>query len=96
MAAKTWSGDAWWRAGGGDVWDPITYDPATGLVIFGTAGAEPESLFGDNAELKVGGDRLFSGCVDGGEGGHRRVRVALPDQRRTFSHREHAHPDWRT
>ena len=63
MAAKTWKGDAWWRVGGGDVWDPITYDPSTGLVIFGTAGAEPESLFGDNADLKVSGDRLFAGCV---------------------------------
>ena len=30
MAAKTWSGDKWWEVGGGDVWDPITYDPATG------------------------------------------------------------------
>jgi quinohemoprotein ethanol dehydrogenase len=63
MAAKTWSGDAWWEVGGGDVWDPITYDPVTGFVIFGTAGAEPESLFGDNADRKVGGDRLFSGSV---------------------------------
>ena len=42
MAAKTWSGDAWWEIGGGDVWDPITYDPVAGLVIFGTAGATPE------------------------------------------------------
>ena len=63
MAAKTWSGDKWWEVGGGDVWDPITYDPATGLVIFGTAGAEPEILFGDKADKKVSGDRLFSGCV---------------------------------
>jgi quinohemoprotein ethanol dehydrogenase len=63
MAAKTWSGDKWWEVGGGDVWDPITYDPTTGLVIFGTAGAEPEVLFGDKADKKVGGDRLFSGCV---------------------------------
>lgn len=63
IAAKTWSGDQWWEVGGGDVWDPITYDPATGLVIFGTAGAEPESLFGDKADMKVGGDRLYSGCV---------------------------------
>ena len=52
MAAKTWSGDKWWEVGGGDVWDPITYDPATGLVIFGTAGAEPETLFGDKADKK--------------------------------------------
>src|SRR5215469_9968053 len=36
MAAKTWSGDHWWRAGGGDVWDSITFDPATGYVIYGT------------------------------------------------------------
>ena len=38
-AAKTWNGDRWWRFGGGAVWDAITYDPSTGLVIFGTAGA---------------------------------------------------------
>jgi quinohemoprotein ethanol dehydrogenase len=62
-AAKTWSGDKWWDVGGGDVWDPITYDPAAGLVIFGTAGAEPENLFGDKADKKVGGDRLYSGSV---------------------------------
>ncbi len=63
MAAKTWSGDAWWETGGGDVWDPITYDPVAGLVIFGTAGATPESLYGDKADKKVSGDRLFSGSV---------------------------------
>jgi quinohemoprotein ethanol dehydrogenase len=62
-AAKTWSGDKWWEVGGGDVWDPITYDPVTGLVIFGTAGAEPEVLFGDKADKKVSGDRLYSGSV---------------------------------
>src|SRR5580704_8345972 len=63
MAAKTWSGDKWWEVGGGDVWDPITYDPATGFLIFGTAGATPEVLFGDKADKKVAGDRLFAGCV---------------------------------
>jgi quinohemoprotein ethanol dehydrogenase len=62
-ASKTWAGDKWWEVGGGDVWDPITYDPTTGLVIFGTAGAEPEILFGDKADKKVSGDRLFAGCV---------------------------------
>jgi quinohemoprotein ethanol dehydrogenase len=63
MAVKTWSGDKWWEVGGGDVWDPITYDPATGLLLFGTAGATPEVLFGDKADKVVGGDRLFAGCV---------------------------------
>ena len=63
LAAKTWSGDKWWEVGGGDVWDPITYDPVTGFLIFGTAGATPEVLFGDKADMKVGGDRLFAGCI---------------------------------
>ena len=63
MAAKTWSGDHWWEAGGGDVWDSITYDPATGYVIYGTAGATPNELFGDRAEMKVSGQRLFAGCI---------------------------------
>src|SRR6202162_5479683 len=35
MAAKTWTGKDAWRIGGGDVWNAITYDPATDLVIFG-------------------------------------------------------------
>ena len=92
MAAKTWSGDKWWEVGGGDVWDPITYDPASGLVIFGTAGAEPEVLFGDKADKKVGGDRLFAGCViavnaDTGEYVWH-FQTSAPG----LSHREHAHP----
>ncbi len=63
MAAKTWTGDKWWEVGGGDVWDPITFDPVTNLVTFGTAGANPSTLHGDKFDKKVSGDRLFSGCV---------------------------------
>jgi quinohemoprotein ethanol dehydrogenase len=63
MAAKTWSGDHWWEVGGGDVWDSITYDPATKYVIYGTAGATPEELYGDRANMKVSGSRLFAGCI---------------------------------
>ena len=33
MAAKTWSGDRGWLIGGGDVWDAITFDPVTNLVM---------------------------------------------------------------
>jgi len=62
-AATTWSGDHWWRAGGGDVWDSITYDPTTGYVIYGTAGATPNDLFGDRANMKVSGARLYAGCI---------------------------------
>jgi quinohemoprotein ethanol dehydrogenase len=62
MAAKTWTGKQWWRFGGGDVWDAITFDPSTNLVIFGTAGAG--SVEGTTPESAVpGGAKLFSGCV---------------------------------
>jgi alcohol dehydrogenase (cytochrome c)/quinohemoprotein ethanol dehydrogenase len=40
-AARTWSGEWWNLGGGGTVWDAITYDPATNLVLFGTGNAEP-------------------------------------------------------
>jgi quinohemoprotein ethanol dehydrogenase len=62
MAAKTWTGENWWSVGGGDVWDPITYDPVTGLLFFGTSragvgeGTDPQ----DHTQ---GGDKLFSGCI---------------------------------
>ncbi|HUA26054.1 MAG TPA: PQQ-binding-like beta-propeller repeat protein [Steroidobacteraceae bacterium] len=62
-AAATWSGDHWWRVGGGDAWDSITYDPATRDVIYGTAGATPNELFGDRANMKVSGRRLYAGCI---------------------------------
>jgi quinohemoprotein ethanol dehydrogenase len=61
MAAKTWSGDEWWRIGGGDAWNAITYDDETGLVIFGTAGAGVD--YGELSSVKVAGDKLFAGCI---------------------------------
>jgi outer membrane protein assembly factor BamB len=62
MAAKTWTGKEWWRFGGGDVWDPITYDPATGLLLFGTSRAGVGEGT-DSREDSPGGDKLFSGCI---------------------------------
>jgi quinohemoprotein ethanol dehydrogenase len=62
MAAKTWSGDQWWRFGGGDVWTAIDYDPQTNLVIFGTAGSgDVEGTTPRSAAPK--GAKLFAGCV---------------------------------
>src|SRR6266403_1151277 len=61
MAAKTWSGKDSWKIGGGDAWTAITYDPATGLVIFGTAGAGVD--YGELSSIKVAGDKLFAGCI---------------------------------
>src|SRR5579864_3075047 len=61
MAAKTWSGKDWWRVGGADVWNAITYDPVTDFVIFGTAGAGVD--YGELSNIRPGGDKLFSGCI---------------------------------
>src|SRR5438094_2273271 len=61
MAAKTWSGKDSWKIGGGDVWNAITYDPTTDLVIFGTAGAGVD--YGELSSIKVSGDKLFAGCI---------------------------------
>ena len=62
MAAQTWSGKEWWRFGGGDVWDAMTYDPATGLLLFGTSRAGPGEGT-DSRDEAPGGDKLFSGCI---------------------------------
>jgi quinohemoprotein ethanol dehydrogenase len=61
MAAKTWEGKDWWKIGGADVWNAITYDDATGLLIFGTAGAGVD--YGELSFIRPGGDKLFSGCI---------------------------------
>lgn len=59
MAAKTWSGDKWWEAGGGSVWNTITYDAETGYLLYGTATPGHGPDFG----VKTSGDRLFSGSI---------------------------------
>ena len=53
-AAATWRGKDWWQEGGAGVWEPITYDPQTNLVIYGTQGENPGG---------EGGDRLFTNCI---------------------------------
>jgi PQQ-dependent dehydrogenase (methanol/ethanol family) len=60
MAAKTWAGE-WWKMGGGaTVWDSITYDPDTNLVMVGTGngGPWPEEL-----RQSKGLDNLFVASV---------------------------------
>ena len=60
QAAATWTGDIYWKLGGGTVWDGIVYDPVTGLVYFGTANGTPWV-----AELRSpgGGDNLFLNSI---------------------------------
>jgi quinohemoprotein ethanol dehydrogenase len=61
MAAKTWTGKNWWKQGGGAVWDPITYDAKTGLLLFGTSKAFRGG--GDDGQEAGGGAKLFSGSL---------------------------------
>jgi alcohol dehydrogenase (cytochrome c)/quinohemoprotein ethanol dehydrogenase len=58
-AAKTWAGKWWELGGGGTVWDSITYDPKTNLVLFGTGNAEPWNPAANGRE----GDSLYTSSI---------------------------------
>ncbi|MGV3590677.1 MAG: PQQ-dependent dehydrogenase, methanol/ethanol family [Gammaproteobacteria bacterium] len=61
MAAATWKTPGWWETGpGGTVWDAITYDPSTDLVIFGTGNGAPwDAVERDRGQ----GDNLFLSSI---------------------------------
>jgi quinohemoprotein ethanol dehydrogenase len=66
-AAETWGGEWWKLGGGGTVWDSITYDPETGLILFGTGNAEPWNP-GANGRMNVdgqegAGDNLYTSSI---------------------------------
>lgn len=58
-AAKTWSGQWWKFGGGGTVWDAITWDPKTNLILFGTGNAEPWNP----AASGRAGDSLYTSSI---------------------------------
>ncbi len=60
MASKTWGESYWLNAGGGSVWEGITYDPRTDLVIIGTDGASP---FDPRLRGNPTGDELFTAAI---------------------------------
>ncbi len=66
-AAATWGGEWWELGGGGTVWDSITYDAETGLVLFGTGNAEPWNPAGNGRDQVEGaegfGDNLYTSSV---------------------------------
>ena len=82
--------EKWWRFGGGDIWDPITYDPVTGLLLFGTSRAGVGEGT-DSQDDTPGGDKLFSGCIVAVNADSWRICLAFPDQHAAFRHRELPH-----
>ena len=60
-AAKTWSGPDWWQQGGGTVWDAITFDARTGLLLFGTSKAFLKDT--PTGQTGLPGAKLFSGSI---------------------------------
>ncbi|MDE0840972.1 MAG: PQQ-dependent dehydrogenase, methanol/ethanol family [Porticoccaceae bacterium] len=61
-ALKTWSGDYWYRngGGGGTAWDSLVYDPVLDLVYIGTGNGSPW-----NREIRSpgGGDNLYLSSI---------------------------------
>jgi quinohemoprotein ethanol dehydrogenase len=61
MARKTWTGDEWYKTGGGGtVWNSMAYDPQLNLLYFGVGNGTPWSR-----ELRspAGGDNLFLSSI---------------------------------
>ena len=82
-AAKTWKGEWWKLGGGGTVWDSITYDPATNLVLFGTGNAEPWNAGAVGRE----GEALYTAsvvAVDAATGEYRWHFKETPEDRWDF------------
>jgi len=61
MAAETWTGDLYWKiGGGGTVWDSMAYDPDLNLLYFGVGNGSP---WNRNIRSPEGGDNLFLSSI---------------------------------
>ena len=61
MAAETWKGSEWWKAGGGGtVWDSMAYDPDLDLLYIGTGNGSPWNY---KIRSPGGGDNLFVSSI---------------------------------
>ena len=59
-AIRTWDPHYDWASGGGgSVWDGLSYDPALGLIYFGTANPSPYAI----AKRSPGGDELYAASI---------------------------------
>jgi quinohemoprotein ethanol dehydrogenase len=61
-ALETWSGDEWYKlgGGGGTVWDSLVYDPELDLLYIGTGNGSP---WNRNLRSPGGGDNLYLSSI---------------------------------
>ncbi|MGE3510116.1 MAG: PQQ-dependent dehydrogenase, methanol/ethanol family, partial [Vicinamibacterales bacterium] len=60
-AARTWSGDSYWKlGGGGTVWDGMAYDPELDTLFIGTGNGTP---WNQRLRSPGGGDNLFLSSI---------------------------------
>lgn len=60
-AAKTWTGDQYWKVGGGGTcWDSMAYDPDLRLLYVGTGNGSPWSRY---VRSPGGGDNLYLSSI---------------------------------
>lgn len=61
LAVRTWTGDVWWKAGGGGTaWDSIVYDAELDRIYVGTGNGSPWNRF---VRSPGGGDNLFVSSI---------------------------------
>ncbi|MFT5011657.1 MAG: quinohemoprotein ethanol dehydrogenase [Patiriisocius sp.] len=61
MAQKTWTGDVFWKVGGGGtVWDSMAYDPELDLLYIGVGNGAP---WNRHIRSPGGGDNLFLSSI---------------------------------
>ena len=61
MASKTWTGDVYWKTGGGGtVWDSMAFDPESNLLFFGVGNGSP---WNRHIRSPEGGDNLFLSSI---------------------------------
>jgi quinohemoprotein ethanol dehydrogenase len=60
MAARTWGAEWWKTAGGGNVWNAMTFDPEFNRVYIGTGNGSP---WNQKIRGRAGGDNLFVASI---------------------------------
>ncbi len=60
-AARTWTGDEWWKVGGGGTaWDSMAFDPELNLLFVGTGNGSPWTR---HIRSPGGGDNLYLSSI---------------------------------